>query len=288
MDKQQLNKFEEFLPKVKKRKSGKRLGERTIYGIITLAKFLPEDNGKTAVEELRQKYKQYMIERDYPIAKYTLWMYLQWKGYDEEIIKKVVKFRIQDTITAINDEEKLAESVLSKKEIVALINSTSNPRDRLIFRLLYDTGARVSEICNVTLEDVDMENKEISIMGKGRKPRQVFFHDETKKELDNFIKIKTFEKGEKIFNVTPMTVWYNLKKHGVELLQKNVHPHMLRHSRLQHFADDGVDAFSIKAYAGHSDIRTTQIYVKASKYQRKIAFEKGGNIWEDLKKNNQV
>ena len=281
MDLKTLSKFEEFLPKVKKRKSGKRLGERTIHGIITLAKFLPDDNGRTSVEELRQKYKNYMMERDYPIAKYTLWMYLQWKGYDEEIIKKVVKFRKQDTITAINDEEKLAENVLSKKEVFLLVNTTPNPRDKLIFRLLYDTGARVSEVCNITFNDIDMENKEVSIMGKGRKPRQVFFHEETKKELENFLKIKNFEKNEKVFTVTPMTVWYNLKKYGLEILQKGLHPHMLRHSRLQHLADDGVDAFSIKAYAGHEDIRTTQIYVKASKFQRKIAFEKGGNIWEE-------
>ncbi len=56
---------------------------------------------------------------------------------------------------------------------------------------------------------------------------------------------------------------------------------MLRHSRLQHMADEGVDSFAIKSYAGHSDIGTTQIYVKSSKFQGKIAFEKAGDLWEE-------
>ena len=48
---------------------------------------------------------------------------------------------------------------------------------------------------------------------------------------------------------------------------------MFRHTRLQHMADGGVDSFAIKSYAGHADIGTTQIYVKSSKYQGRIAFE---------------
>ena len=63
-----------------------------------------------------------------------------------------------------------------------------------------------------------------------------------------------------------------------ELLSRDLHPHMFRHSRLQHMADEGVDSFAIKSYAGHSDIGTTQIYVKASKYQRQLAFYKNDVI----------
>ena len=53
-------------------------------------------------------------------------------------------------------------------------------------------------------------------------------------------------------------------------------------------ADDGVDSFLIKSYAGHSDISTTQIYVKSSKHQRKMAFKRAGDIWEKDKKDKDL
>ena len=67
------------------------------------------------------------------------------------------------------------------------------------------------------------------------------------------------------------------------MLNRELHPHMLRHSRLQHMADAGTDSFAIKYFAGHADITTSQIYIKSSKYQGKIAFDKAGDIWEKSK-----
>ena len=131
------------------------------------------------------------------------------------------------------------------------------------------------------LKDVDLDTREIQVMGKGRKPRVVFIQNSTSDMLNNFINDqKILSPNSPIFSITPMTVWYNLKKYGREIISRDLHPHMLRHSRLQHIADEGIDSFAIKSYAGHSDIGTTQIYVKASKYQRKLAFDKAGDVWE--------
>ena len=190
--------------------------------------------------------------------------------------------------TALNDEEKLAESVLSNKELVYLVDNIEIKRDKLLVKLLYDSAARISEIMNIKLKDVDFKTREIQVMGKGRKPRTVYFQQSTSNILKEYLdENKILNPNMPVFNIKPITVWYNLKKYGKELLSRNLHPHMLRHSRLQHMADEGVDSFAIKSYAGHSDISTTQIYVKSSKFQGKIAFDRAGDVWDKKKKDEQ-
>ena len=279
MNNEELNNFQQFLIPFTK-KNGKKLGERTIHGILTLAKFIESSKNDESLESLALKHKTYLDSRNYPIAKYSLLLYLKSLNYDDKFIKEMISFRKRNQ-TALNDEERLAESVLTKKELLFLVNSIPNIRDKLIVKILYDTGARVSEITNLKLKDIDLDTKEIHVMGKGRKPRTVYIHSSTTDLLKVFIQNENIlSPNIEVFRITPMTVWYNLKKYGRELLDRELHPHMLRHSRLQHMADDGIDSFSIKSYAGHSDIGTTQIYVKASKYQGKLAFEKAGDIWE--------
>ena len=121
---------------------------------------------------------------------------------------------------------------------------------------------------------------EVQVMGKGRKPRTVYFQQHTRRLLEKYMQEESIvNPNALVFTIKPITIWYNCRKYGKEFLQRELHPHMLRHSRLQHMADEGVDSFMIKSYAGHSDIGTTQIYVKNSKFQRKLAFDRAGNIW---------
>ncbi len=278
MEREELLKFEEFLRGFTK-KNGKKLGERTINGMLTLAKFIEPTNHRESLQSLSKKHENYLKSRNYPIASYSLWLYFRYKGYEDKFIKDLVSFKKR--LTALTDEEKLSKSVLSKKELLFLVDSIPNLRDKIIVKVLYDTGARVSEITNLTLKDIDLDTNEIHVLGKGRKPRTVYVNKSTSELLKGYINDqKILSPNSLVFMISPMTVWYNLKKYGKELLNRDLHPHMLRHSRLQHMADEGVDSFSIKSYAGHADIGTTQIYVKSSKYQGKLAFEKAGDPWE--------
>src|SRR3989344_267658 len=102
MEQQELLKFEEFLTNFTK-KNGKKLGERTIHGITTLAKFIEEANPGESIETLRKTYQDYSKTRDHAIATYALWLYLKSVGYDEKIIKEVVTFRRRN-LSAITDE----------------------------------------------------------------------------------------------------------------------------------------------------------------------------------------
>ncbi len=280
MKKEEISKFEAFLRKFTK-KSGKKLGERTIVGILILSKFIELTKENESLESLISKHKDYLESKNHPIARYSLWLYLKSLNYSEKIIKEVVSFRKRN-LTALTDEEKLAASVLSKKELIFLVNSITNLRNKVLVKMLYDSGARISEILNLTLKDIDFEAGEISVMGKGRKPRTSFMQKSTIDLLKLLIKSKNIvSPNSLIFTIKPKTAWYHLKKYGEKFLNRDLHPHMFRHSRLQHLADNGVDAFEIKALAGHSTISITETYVKSSKYQGKLAFQKGGDIWEE-------
>jgi len=277
-----LAEFELFLREFTK-KNGRKLGEKTIPAVLTLAKYIEETPPGGSIAFLRKLHGPYLRERNNAVANYSLWLYLHSKKYAERTIKDIVSFKRRSN-SAITDEEKLAQSVLSKKELYYLVENIKNPRDNLIIRFLYDTGARVSEMTNLKLKDVDLNTGEVQLMGKGRKPRTVFFQQRTAELLKEHIVARSINApNDLLFKLKPVSVWYNLKKYGKELLQRDLHPHMLRHSRLQHMADEGVDSFAIKSYAGHSDIGTTQIYIKNSKFQRKLAFDKAGNIWLDRK-----
>ena len=286
MDDVELVKYETFLKSVTK-KNGKRIGEKTIHGILTLAKYIEPAKNNEKLETLTKRYQEYMTNRNYPMAKYGLWIYLRSLGYEDKFIKEIINFKKMNQ-TALNDEEKLAESVLSNKELIYLVDNIEIKRDKLIVKLLYDSAARISEIMNIKLKDIDFKTREVEVMGKGRKPRTVYFQQSTANMLKEYLdENKIVNPNMPVFNIKPITVWYNLKKYGKELLSRDLHPHMLRHSRLQHMADDGVDSFAIKSYAGHSDISTTQIYVKSSKFQGKIAFDRAGDVWDKKKKEEQ-
>ncbi|MDP3728286.1 MAG: tyrosine-type recombinase/integrase [bacterium] len=278
MKESSLREFEEYLHAFEK-KNGKRLGDKTIYGVVTLAKFLQDTPKGGSLSFLKKLHAPYLKERAYPLANYTLWIYLKSQGYEEKQMKELIAFK-RNTHSAMTDDEMLAKSVLTKKELIYLVENIKNPRDALIVRFLYDTGARVSEMTSLKVKDIDLQTKEVQLLGKGKKPRTVFIQETTAKLLEELLKEKNIQApNDSIFHLKSMSVWYNLKKYGKELLQRDLHPHMLRHSRLQHMADEGVDSFAIKSYAGHSDIGTTQIYIKNSKFQRKLAFDRAGNIW---------
>ncbi|HLC22623.1 MAG TPA: tyrosine-type recombinase/integrase [Candidatus Nanoarchaeia archaeon] len=280
MEKDELLLFEDFLNAFSK-KNGKGLGEKTKQGILILAKFIETTSPGQALESLQKLHNPYLKERNYPLATYALWIYLKSKGYEDKQIKELATFKKRN-LSAITDEEKLAASVLSKKEILYLGDNIKNQRDNLIVRLLYDTGARVSELANARIKDIDIDTGEMQVMGKGRKPRTVYFQKATIEKLKTYLgENEITNPNSLIFAIKPITIWYNLKKYGQELLDRDLHPHMFRHSRLQHMADEGVDSFAIKSYAGHSDIGTTQIYIKNSKFQRKLAFTKAGDIWKE-------
>lgn len=145
-------------------------------------------------------------------------------------------------------------------------------RNRLIIELLYATGLRVSELTNLTINDIDISNKEIRVMGKGEKERIVYFGDYAKKYLTIYLDDSRKEllnhkrtnyllinnQGEPLSTRGVQMVIEDIVKKAA--LKHNISPHSLRHTFATDLLNNGADLKSVQELLGHSSLSTTQIY----------------------------
>lgn len=141
-------------------------------------------------------------------------------------------------------------------------------RDQAIIELLYASGVRVSELVNIKLNSIDLKNRTIRVLGKGRKERIVMFSRSCQKTIQDHL---TFSKIQNSTNYLFTNAQGNqLTARGVEYILKEIqnkcnmqlglHPHMLRHTFATHLLEGGADLRVIQELLGHESINTTQIY----------------------------
>jgi site-specific recombinase XerD len=146
-------------------------------------------------------------------------------------------------------------------------------RDRAILELLFSTGLRISELCNLSIDDVDLSRDEFSVRGKGDKIRVVFLSDSAKdairtylksrKDMDDalFVQYGKNVKEAKHLRLSPRAVQRMLKVHAAKAgITRKVSPHVIRHSFATDLLSNGADLRSVQALLGHANIGTTQIY----------------------------
>ncbi len=171
------------------------------------------------------------------------------------------------------------------------ITKRNGRRDLVIMCLLYDTGARVSELTNVRVRDVRLASPaRIILYGKGMKQRSVPLMDDTKKLLEQYMNdhelTKKENQSEYLFinhqgqKFTRAGITYILNKYIREARNKSnriperISPHIFRHSKAMHLLQAGVNIIYIKDILGHADITTTQMYLKADMEMKREALEK--------------
>ena len=151
------------------------------------------------------------------------------------------------------------------------LGTSLGQRDRLLLEMLYATGVRVSELVNIKVSDIDEGGHSILVLGKGNKERYVTYGDYCSEILDlylsdGYLKLNT-NKSCYLFlnnnggNLTDRGVRYILDriiKHTS--IQKNISPHMIRHSFATHLLNEGADLLSVQKLLGHESIKATQIY----------------------------
>ena len=170
--------------------------------------------------------------------------------------------------------------VLSINDIKNIMSQNLTPTERVVVELLYSCGLRVSELCSLKLNDINLKAQNIICTGKGSKDRIVPFGDCAKKVINTYKETRDrilsehnltsdlfliFETGRKI---TRQDVYRIIHKLG-EKLHKSISPHTLRHTFATHLLENGADLRVVQELLGHSDVSTTQLYTHVSKKRLK-------------------
>ncbi len=158
-------------------------------------------------------------------------------------------------------------------------------RDCAMVEVLYASGARVSELCGLDLEDIDYERNTIRVIGKGNKERTIPLGNPAMRALDVWLKegrptlageksdraVFLGARGKRIDQRTVRTVVY----HALEALEGAVKlgPHALRHSAATHLLEGGADLRTVQEILGHASLATTQIYTHVSTERLQKAFK---------------
>jgi len=176
---------------------------------------------------------------------------------------------------------------LSLDEVNSLLeamtgDSATDIRDRALLEFLYATGARISEACDLNLDDLDLSSRVVRLFGKGSKERVVPFGRTAEERLREYISSagraqlvpETWLKGadrEAVFltnrgrRLNRQKAWHVVCDAGVRSgISRDLSPHVLRHSCATHMLEHGADLRIVQEMLGHATISTTQIYTKVS------------------------
>lgn len=178
--------------------------------------------------------------------------------------------------------ERTIKEPLNDIEIEKLRECCQTPREHAIIETLYSTACRVSELVNIKVSDIDINNKEIKVYGKGRKERIVYINAKALIALDDYISSKKYE-SEYVFS-------QEQKPHGklscrkIQMIVKDlgqragittkVHPHRVRRTTATVALERGMRLEQVQALLGHESPRTTLIYAKINQSDVKISHQK--------------
>ena len=145
-------------------------------------------------------------------------------------------------------------------------------RDRAMLELFYSSGLRISELCGLSLQQVDLENNFVRVFGKGSKERVVPLGGQARDAIAVYLasgraRLVKPRTGSELFisergrAISRKTLWVIVKKYARQAgIAKRVKPHLLRHSFATHLLGGGADLRAIQEMLGHASIGTTQIY----------------------------
>lgn len=233
------------------------------------------------------------IERNCPEHMYEM----------QKIISIPFKKTVKESLEYISIEA--MQILLSKPETA----NKSGLRDAALLSLMYDSGCRVQELCDLIVSDIRLNTPAtVRVTGKGNKTRIVPIMEPMKDLLINYMKSKNYLDIEKSFcplftnkcgqKLTRKGISYILNKYFVIAKQENpglypdkLTPHCFRHSKSMHLLQSGVNLIYIRDLLGHVDIKTTEVYARIDSEMKRKALEKGTNlvpsedrpVWQDNK-----
>lgn len=206
------------------------------------------------------------------------------------LIEQEIKIDVAKEIEAPKLEKTLPK-VLSVEDVLKLLEAINNDNDLgkrnlALIELIYGSGLRVSELLNIKLEDIHLNEAYILIKGKGNKERITPISDTSIRAIRDYM---IYSRGRLLKNKSTSYLFLNqnggkLSRQGfhkllVKLSEKaginsEVSPHTLRHSFATHLLENGMDLRALQTLLGHEDISTTQIYTHISQKRLKEVYLK--------------
>lgn len=178
--------------------------------------------------------------------------------------------------------------VLDRRELEQLLDGPlpeSEPdwrrrRDDAVLEILYGSGVRVSELCSLQLDQIDLDGAALSVWGKGSKARRVPLGEPAVAALRSWLGVRAevvpHDAGAVVFGnergkpLTPRDVRRILDRRSAT----PTHPHALRHTFATHLLDGGADLRAVQELLGHADVATTQRYTHVSRDRLRAAYLK--------------
>jgi len=160
------------------------------------------------------------------------------------------------------------------------VEKSTGIRDRAMLELLYATGLRVSELCQLTLSAIERESGVLRVTGKGNKQRMVPFGQAAGRAMDLYLgsarpRLLKGRASRHLFvtargrAMTRQSFWKLLRGYGLQVgISRALTPHVIRHSFATHLVEGGADLRSVQIMLGHADISTTQVYTHVA--QRRL------------------
>jgi len=238
--------------------------------------FIQKEHLNEYIQSLKINYKVKTIKRKIVSSK-KFFAYLLNEKYISSNPFNSIKLKLKSDITipktiSFHDMKKLYEKVYTNYN-----NSGINPiyslTEVLIIELLYTTGIRVSELCNIKKSDLNLKSKTILINGKGRKERIVFINSiDTTCLIKKYIKLTSHSnseyllKNDEMKQISTQSVRLRIKRLSNEAnIKSNITPHMFRHTFATSLLEEEINLMYIQDLLGHSSLNTTQIYITINK-----------------------
>lgn len=247
------------------------------------------------ITELHKKYKQKTIKRKIASIK-AFYSYLEEGELVEQNPFRKIKVKFKETIILPRiipreEIEQLLNYIYASLSSLSGIQYKHSLRDAAVIEVFFATGARVYEISNIRVENINLNSGLIRIMGKGRKERYIQisntavldilrkYYEENEPEIKKSGYFFINNRGKRY---TEQSIRLMLKKYTLKAgIQRKITPHMFRHSFATYLIEEGVDVSCVQQILGHSSIKTTQIYIH-------VAAKKQADILRELHPRNNM
>lgn len=270
----------------------------------------PEDITPELLRKFRLKLNRLEDEHGKRLTAQTQSYYLiALRGFLKYLAKRDIK-SLNPSLVELPKTHRPQVNFLQLDEVQRLIDAietSDSPdetrlRDRAIIELLFSGGLRVSELCSLNREDINLERREFVVRGKGSKDRPIFITKSAAEQIKDYLSIRHDNLPALFLNnsrntgvpetngdfrrLTPRSIQRIIEKYTkIAGITKHVTPHTLRHSFATDLLINGADIRSVQSLLGHSNISTTQIYTHVTDAHLREVHEKFHSETDEVPKH---